>query len=569
MKNSLLLNTSSETGKSGVPAGCFRILFARSGDRLRLGLLLAMLVASADRVGAEKPPSEPANAATRSNNTEGESLENGAESDGEKDEESKDNENNDEESDRETLTIQLAPFKISHESDVRFVASKMAPVKLEPKAWEDFEIVEVVSHGATVRQGEVVVRFDGKELKEAIEELELNQRLEELALIQSEQELPRLEKSIRENFERAERTLAEALLDYDHYQQTGRDLMLQGIEMSLQGTQQHVESVREELRQLEKMYEADDLTEETEEIILKRQRAAVEQAEYSLKQAKVAHARNLEVFVPRYDIQEKEYVDDVRMELERARTAMETEISQARYELEKARREQAESLEKHAELTSDLGQLTLRAPSDGVVYYGECEEGEWTEMADLVGSLQPKESVEVDSIVMTIVQPRPLYALSSVEESHRPSVRLGLSASIQPTAIGSAKLSATISQLSSIPVDDDKFSMELKLHGNDQPEWLVAGMTGKVKITTYAKAEAIVVPQAAVHEDETNDDSNYVWIVQEGDLEKRPVVTGRTKGDDIEITDGLEEGEVLSLEEEDDKVEDEDQENEDKDDEDE
>ena len=52
---------------------------------------------------------------------------------------------------------------------------------------------------------------------------------------------------------------------------------------------------KDELEQLEKMYEADDLTEETEEIVLKRQRNSVEFAEFSLENAKLSRDETLKV----------------------------------------------------------------------------------------------------------------------------------------------------------------------------------------------------------------------------------------------------------------------------------
>ncbi|MGI9455625.1 MAG: hypothetical protein ACR2NU_03640 [Aeoliella sp.] len=474
----------------------------------------------------------------------------------------------DDDEDRETLKIKLKPLKIRFESDGVFVAREMAEVKLKPESWSDFEIEEIVPHGATVSKGEVVVQFDGKKLKEALDDLELDQRLGELAIIKSEQELPRLEESIQDMFEQAERSLNEAIEDYDNYQETDRDLMLKGIEMSLKSTQQYVESTREELRQLEKMYEADDLTEETEEIILKRQRAAVEQAEFSLKRAKISHDRNLNQLVPRNDIQEKETLDRVKLSFERAKTVFETDLSRARYELEKAKRSRTKSLEKHAKLTSDLGLLTLKAPEGGIVYYGKCTDGKWSDTASLIGSLKPEGTASTDSTLMTIVQPGPLYVISSVEEANRPSVELGQTASLQPTATDSPKLEATVSKLSSIPVDDGEFAMELDLQEDSQPEWLVAGMTGKAKVTTYSKLDAIVVPKKAVHSEEEDEEEKFVWIVVDDDVEKRSVTTGRTKGDDIEIVEGLQEGDVISLEEdEDDEEEEEDDEDEDEDDE--
>lgn len=470
--------------------------------------------------------------------TEGKNKEEGGEDD------------EDEDDERKTHTVKSKKLRITFETDGTFAASEMAEVELEPEAWSAFEIEEIVPHGATVRKGEVLVKFDGEKLRDAIDDLELDQRLNELAIIKREQELPRLEESIKKSFERAERTLDEALVDYKNYKETDRELLIKTVKMNLKSSEQYVENAREELRQLEKMYEADDLTEETEEIILKRQRAAVEEADFYLERAKLSHDRNLNLFLPRRDTQEKEYMDQVKLAFERAKTSLETDLSKARYELEKAKRTRAKSLEKHAKLTSDLNLLEIKSPAEGVVYYGSCTNGEWSDTASLIAKLQVEKNAPTGSTLMTVVTPEPLYLVSSVKEANRPSVAEGQSATIKPTATDSPKLAAKVSKVSKIPVASGKFAMELELTDDKHPEWLVAGMTGKVKVTTYEKQNALLVPAKAVHSEEDDEDEKYVWLVEDDEVEKREVATGKTKGDDVEIVEGLAAGDVISLDDE-------------------
>lgn len=448
---------------------------------------------------------------------------------------------------RKTHTVQAKPLKTRLETDATFVANDMTAIELDPESWSSFKITEIVPHGKTVHKGEVLVQFDGEELKQSIEELELEQRLSELSIIKSEQELPRLEKSIKDSFEQAERALSEAKLDYKNYQETDRDLMVRSLKMRLKASEQSTENAREELRQLEKMYEADDLTEETEEIVLKRQRAAVEQANFMLEQAKLNYERNMDLFLPRNDIQQKESLDRIEMAFARAKTSLETDLNRARYELEKAKRKRAESLEKHAKLTSDLSLLTLKSPADGVVYYGSCTDGEWSDMANLIGKLKPEESAPTGSTLMTIVQPGSLHLVTEIKEANRTEVEVGQTADIKPTAANSPKLEARVSSISPIPVDSGKFGLQLELTSEELPEWLVAGMTGKAKITTYETDAALMVPKDAVHSEEADEDEKYVWLIEGDQVTKRSVTIGKTKGDDMEVLEGLEAGDEISL----------------------
>ena len=67
----------------------------------------------------------------------------------------------------------------------------------------------------------------------------------------------------------------------------------------MQRASNFLEYVQEELKQLEKMYKADDLTEETEEIVLKRARNNVDQMKFFTEMVKYEHDRDKEIDLPR------------------------------------------------------------------------------------------------------------------------------------------------------------------------------------------------------------------------------------------------------------------------------
>ena len=84
-------------------------------------------------------------------------------------------------------------------------------------------------------------------------------------------------------------------------------------------------------------------------------------------------------------------------------------------------------------------------------------------------------------------------------------------------------------------------------------------MSCKVKVTTYDKQEAIVVPKDAVHSDEEDENVKYVWIVDPDDHQappqRRDVELGRRNGDNVEVVEGLAAGDVISLEDEEEQQE--------------
>jgi multidrug efflux pump subunit AcrA (membrane-fusion protein) len=94
----------------------------------------------------------------------------------------------------------------------------------------------------------------------------------------------------------------------------------------------------------------------------------------------------------------------------------------------------------------------------------------------------------------------------------------------------------------------------LELDQQEEPAWLVAGVSCKIKVNTYDKPDAVVVPKEAVHADDEDEDKSFVWIVDPENKEQKPerreVELGRRNGNEIEVLKGLEKDEVISLEDE-------------------
>jgi HlyD family secretion protein len=462
---------------------------------------------------------------------------------------------------RKTHTVKPKRLKIDVTVDGTFVAREMEEVALRPEAWSDYEIVEIVEHGQKVREGETLVKFDDEKIKEAIADLELDQRLNELAIRRDEEELPRMEKTLAMNLEEAERSDKQANEDFDRYTEIERPMMVKTANFMLKYYDFMVDYEKEELEQLEKMYEADDLTEETEEVILKRQRNSLEFAEFSRENSKLNRDETLNVRLPRFDIEIKEALERSELALERARLASNIDLKQARYELEQKKKARTKSLDRHAKLLEDRDLMEIESPADGVVYYGQCVNGRWSDTSSLMAKLRPESNVSAGTIIMTIVQPRPVYVTATFEEKQRPELEDGQKARIVPPPEGAESIDGEVEEISAVPVSSGKFEINFKVSEEELPEWIVAGMSCKVKVNTYDKKDAITVPKAAVHADEDDPDKHYVWVVEGDDkdakAERRDVEVGKRNGDDVEIVEGLKEGDVVSLDDEKKKAEEE------------
>ncbi|MGB9851331.1 MAG: efflux RND transporter periplasmic adaptor subunit [Candidatus Kapaibacteriota bacterium] len=75
---------------------------------------------------------------------------------------------------------------------------------------------------------------------------------------------------------------------------------------------------------------------------------------------------------------------------------------------------------------------------------------------------------------------------------------------------------------------------------------LKSGVTVEIKIKIFEKPNAIVIPKVLIEKDEK--DNSYVFVEENGIAKKRIVQTGRINGLDIEILNGIKEGEHIIVE---------------------
>lgn len=337
--------------------------------------------------------------------------------------------------------------------------------------------------------------------------------------------------------------------DYERYQETEREQAIDSANMNLKMAKFNLDYYKDELEQLEKMYEADDLTEETEEIVLRRQKFMVEYGEFNYELSKHYHDRTLNVSIPRSDRDMKESLDQAEDRVESAELANQIDLSTARYELEKLKSARKDSLDKHVKLLADRDLMTITSPITGVVYYGDASDGKWSKIATQKQKLLPGKSADKQAVLITVLDKTKLQVVSPLDEKLRISLKPGEKVEVQPTPEGSKALTGKVASISAMPVADGKFEALFELTTNDLPEWLVPGMSCEVEVITYQKEDALLVPKKAIHDDESKD-KKYVWTVEEDKPVKTWVETGREKGDKVEITSGLSTGDVVSLDDE-------------------
>lgn len=445
-------------------------------------------------------------------------------------------------------TVKPGPFRVQVQVQGVLEADAAAGIAVRPKVWSTLRVKRAAPHGARVRKGEVVLELETEALDRAIADQERANRAEDLAIEAAELALHQAERALALDLAAAERARARAEQDLARWQKVGRGMEEKSARFLLKQAEQYLESELEELKQLEKMYEADELTEETEEIVLKRQRNRVEAARFNLEKRRHQSDETLRVTIPRRDAALREAAKRAALAWERAREELPRNVKKQRAELERMKVERDRSREKLARLRADRKALTVRAPIDGIVYYGAATRGEWGDAAQAAAKLRPGASVIAGSVLMTIVKPRPLHARAGIPEAELHRVRPGVKGTAKPAGFPALRIPAFVRRVDPIPSKPGTFDARIDLALPRGAEALVPGMHVAITLVPYERADAIAVPAEAVSADPRDPARGRVTVIgKDGKPAERAVRLGRRAGGRVEILEGLRPGERVRL----------------------
>lgn len=451
-----------------------------------------------------------------------------------------------------TFKIQREPFKVELTLKGTFEARTMSEIVLRPEVWSNLDVVKAVEHGQSVKQGDLLVQCDLTKIDEEIAELKTKTAVAELALKLAEENLRSAEATAPLDLKLAERRRQQADEDLSRFLKLDRALSEKTAEHYLKSAEHMLEYEREELRQLEKMYKADELTEETEEIVLRRQRNAVEAAEFMLERARAARDETIQVDLPRRQETLEQERQRQAVLAAKSKVTIPLALEQQRRDLTKLKLERAKDEDRLKKLLADRERLTVRAPIAGVVYYGQFTRGKWSGSEAAAASLRRGGSITKNAVLMTIVAPRPIFVRATIGEADLGKIRQGLAATIRPAAYPDMKFSGSIARLDGIPAAPEIFEaqIDVKLDSGDaRAASIVPGMACTVKLVPYSDRRALVAPAKAVFEDSWDEDSRYVFVLgKDGKPQKRPVVVGKRTDDKVEIVRGLAEQDEILLE---------------------
>lgn len=437
-----------------------------------------------------------------------------------------------------TEPVTKGPFAVVLDLAGTFDARQSSEVLFDAEQWGgDLEVLEMAMPGP-VEKGAVLVRFKTDKIDEAVAAAERDLAIAGINLRRQAEESARQEEAHAVAVKRAEIDARNAETALKRWNEWDRDLRLKEADQRLQQTRDNIADQEEELRQLETMYKADELTEETEEIVLMRAKRQLARSQFWLasqvKRDEVWRTEDL----PRDQENLENNARKSALDLARARSNREGAVEAARTELEKAKAGFAKQEENLGKLRKDREQFTLTAPEAGFAVYGSLAKGKWqsTDVPPQALIAAGRFKVKPNQVLWTIVRPGDVSVRTTVGEAAVFSVAEGQSAKVKPGPAPKTSLAGKVTRVARTSGGAD---YEVLLDVEKPDARLMPGQSCKVALTTAEKADALTVPAGAV---EADGDKRFVHVWADGKSSRREVETGDTSGGRTEILSGVAEG---------------------------
>lgn len=419
------------------------------------------------------------------------------------------------------------------------------PVSVKPAVWSLIKIEKLLPHGSSVKKGEKLLWIDTEALDKRIEEVTKERLKQKLVLENAELELDSLKSTTAESLAKAELEYKRFQEDYDYYKKVTKPQQASDAEYSVKRAKDYLSYTQEELDQLLKMYEEDGLTEETEEIIIKRSKHALTGSKRNLSKAEREAGYEKKINIPRNDADWAIAAETKKRAWEHTQKSLPLALKMKELDVAKLRLDDAKAEEHLNDLIADRKLMEFESPADGVVYYGEFKGGKWiTDAAKK--ALRIGGEVPARMTLMTIVPADAklkFNAFLTEKQKHHFDPKQPANLRLESNPWKSFSMESEL--VSDHPNFSHQWLVSFKPVGDEGvPSGAIVGSKANVSIVSASDDKVLSIPVNAVT---TNPDGTYTIRVKmaDGDPKVTTVELGRQAGDKVEVLSGLENGQVI------------------------
>ncbi len=400
------------------------------------------------------------------------------------------------------------------------------------------KIVFIVPEGTEVKKGDRVAEFEKNETQQAIDQMKVQVNEAISKLDEAKQGVKIQENKNATDIAAAELEHQLAVIDLEKYEKGTFVAEKADLERAIKEAEAELEKVRDEKKGVELL-------------VKKGYRSPQQLKEYELQENKVQFAvvrdkQKLRVLVE-YELKRqltelKAKAEESKWKLQRAHETAEAEMIKAKAAVANAENGLAIVKDQLAELERLLEKCVLRAEQDGTVAYAN---ERWYDPSERI-----REGTEMYSgrDVYYLPDMTRMQVKASVHESVIDRIKEGQNATIRLDAFSDRKLSGTISNVANMAASSwsniQRYETVILIDELPEDLSIKPGMTAEVDILVGRYDDVIAVPVSAITE---HFEQSYVYVLNDGKAERRQVKTGQQTHSFVEITEGLEENEIVAL----------------------
>lgn len=400
------------------------------------------------------------------------------------------------------------------------------------------KIVKLAPEGTAVVEGDLLIAFDRTPFVE--EQTKLSRLVQEAEAnhLEAEQNLKLLEVRARQQRTEAERRLRLAQIDLETRAEGGEPIRARELRARLERSAQ-------QLQEVEQAYK--DSAVFLAEGFITRKEHARQEAEWN--EARRSHELAQAAYQNQQSLQQPADLERARIAVKRA----EEDVARADEQTaEEAKRQEAvvkravlalEAARSDLDRASEqLSKTEIRAPASGLLVYNEIAVGSERRR------VQVGDSVWIGQPIMTIPDTSVMAVDTTVREFDIHQVVTGQSARVSLDALPDLRLEGRVDFIGNLATGRQRstgqkeFALRLVLQSTD--ERLRPGMTARVDIDVERREGVLLLPIESVFE---RKGETYCYLTDGDTTVERRVRVGRSNLDQVEIVEGLEEGDVVSL----------------------
>ena len=450
-------------------------------------------------------------------------------------------------------TVKQGPLKISVSTGGTIQAREKIIIKSELEG-KGSTVLSLIDEGTKVKKGDLLIEMDASTLIEKKLDQELKVRNAEASYINGRENLAVVENQVKSNIKKAQIAYDFAVQDLQKYIDGEYPNQLKESESNIMLKQEEATRAEEELKWSQKLYAEKFISEselEADELALKKKQLDLELAQSNLELLKnYTHKINL--------AQLESDVHQAKMALERTRLKAGADIIQAESNLKAKESELNRQKDRFANYEEQITKAKIYSPADGTIIYSSsvANSGGGGKGGGRSSSTQPLaegSSVRERQDLFQLPAGSGMDVEVGIYEASLDKVMVGLPVDISVEMLPGEVFTGRVKSIGLLPdaasafmnSDQKVYKTLISLDDTDSLSLLRTGMNctteiiaGHYKKVTYIPAQAILLVNG----------KHTVYVVKNGVLEPRNVELGMGSDSQVIIENGLEAGEVITLE---------------------